>query len=99
MVDSPHDKLFKEAFGSVPAMAALLRSVLPAGLAARLELGTLKAVPGSFTDAQLAGSESDLVFSVELGGRPALDASERAVPSLTAGRLGAVPAWALGIQP
>jgi len=72
MVDSPHDKLFKEAFGSVPAMAALLRSVLPSSLAARLDLGTLSAVPGTFTDARLAASESDLLFSVELEGRPAL---------------------------
>lgn len=72
MVDSPHDKLFKEAFGTVGTMGALLRSVLPSSLVARLDFGTLKALPGTFIDARMAGAESDLLFSVELSGRPVL---------------------------
>jgi len=51
---------------------ALLRSVLPPSLVARLDFGTLKALPGTFIDAQMAGAESDLLFSVELSGRPVL---------------------------
>jgi predicted transposase YdaD len=72
MVDSPHDKLFKEAFGPVSTMRALLESVLPPSIAGRLDLGTLQSLPGTFVDARMAGAESDLLFSVVLAGRPAM---------------------------
>jgi len=59
--DSPHDKLFKTAFEDVKDAAAELQSVLPGALVARLELGTLAPVPGTFVDEALRGSHSDLL--------------------------------------
>ncbi|MGH3262656.1 MAG: Rpn family recombination-promoting nuclease/putative transposase, partial [Trebonia sp.] len=50
---SPHDAVFRRIFG-VPANAASqLRAALPEGLAARLDLGRLAPVPGSFVDDDL----------------------------------------------
>jgi len=70
--DSPHDKLFQEAFGSIEAMRGLLRSILPEAILSRLDLATLAPQPGSFVDEELARSYSDLLFSASLAGRPAL---------------------------
>jgi hypothetical protein len=70
--DSPHDKLFKAAFEDVKDAAAELRSVLPGALVARLELGTLAPVPGSFVDEALHGSQSDLLYTVRHGAQEAL---------------------------
>jgi Putative transposase, YhgA-like len=53
---SPHDAVFRRIFG-VPANAASqLRAVLPSGIAARLDLGRLAPVPGSFVDEDLPSS-------------------------------------------
>jgi putative YhgA-like transposase len=41
-------------------------------LLAQLNLASLRPCPGSFVDQALAGSHSDLLFSVELAGKPAL---------------------------
>ena len=70
--ESPHDKLFGEAFGSIEAMRGLLQSTLPKALLAKLDLSALRPVPGSCIDEGLAGSRSDLLFSVKFAGRPAL---------------------------
>jgi len=71
-LDSPHDKLVKEAFGSTEAMRGLLSSILPEAIVSRLDLATLAPMPGSFIDEELASSYSDLLFSVFLASRPAL---------------------------
>jgi len=71
-LDSPHDKLVKEAFGSTEAMRGLLRSILPEAIVSLLDLDTLAPIPGSFIDEELASSHSDLLFSVSLARRPAL---------------------------
>jgi len=70
--DSPHDKLFGEAFSSVEAIRGLLNSTLPVALRAKLDLSSLTPVPGTFIDDALSGSRSDLLFSVKFAGRPAL---------------------------
>ena len=68
---SPHDAVFCHVFG-VPANAASqLRAVLPADLAARLDLGKLVPVPGSFVDETLKWRHTDLLFTAPLDGRDA----------------------------
>jgi hypothetical protein len=68
---TPHDAVFRQVFG-VPANAASqLRAVLPADVAARLDLGKLALVPGSFVDEALRWRHSDLLFTAPLGGRDA----------------------------
>jgi len=71
MTTSPHDALFKHVFSQVEHASGELRSVLPPGLVARIDFATLRACPGSFVDETLADRHADLLFSVELSGRPA----------------------------
>ena len=70
--ESPHDKLFGEAFSSPEAARGLLESTLPKALRAKLDLSQLSPVPGSFIDEALRGSQSDLLFLAKFAGRPAL---------------------------
>jgi hypothetical protein len=66
---TPHDSLFRRIF-AVPANAASqLRAVLPPGITARLDLGRLAPVPGSFVDDSLKWRYSDLLFTAPLDGR------------------------------
>ena len=68
---TPHDAVFRRIF-AVPANAASqLRAVLPEGLAARLDLGRLAPVPGSFVDDDLRWRHSDVLFTAPLDGRDA----------------------------
>jgi hypothetical protein len=68
---TPHDSVFRQVFG-VPANAAsALRAVLPPPLTARLDLGRLAPVPGSFVDESLRWRHSDLLFTAPLEGRDA----------------------------
>jgi hypothetical protein len=53
-------------------MAEELRAALPAAVTAQLDLQSLKPVPAHFADAQLQGSESDLLFSARVAGQRAL---------------------------
>src|SRR5687767_2849279 len=69
MKDSPHDKLFKEAFGNPHNAAAEIRSVAPPALVAHMDFASLIPLPGSFRDAALADSSSDLLFSLRIAGR------------------------------
>jgi predicted transposase YdaD len=72
MPSNPHDALFRRTFANVEHAAAELRSILPAELLARVDLATLRLMPGTFVDDDLAASESDLLFSLELAGTPVL---------------------------
>ena len=67
-----HDALFKQVFSNTESARRLLQAVLPPELLQRLSLPTLTLSPGSYVDESLASSHSDLLFSVELAGRPAL---------------------------
>jgi predicted transposase/invertase (TIGR01784 family) len=71
MTDSPHDKLFKEAFGNVENAAGLIRSMLPAALVEHIDFASLTPVPADFRDVALRDSQSDLLFSVRVAGREA----------------------------
>jgi predicted transposase YdaD len=69
---TPHDALFKRTFADPAHARDELRAVLPPALLAQLDLDSLRPCPGSFVDPALAGSHADLLFSVDLGGSPAL---------------------------
>jgi hypothetical protein len=70
-VPTPHDAVFRRIF-AVPANAASqLRAVLPPGITARLDLGRLVPVPGSFVDEALRWRHSDVLFTAPLDGQDA----------------------------
>ncbi|HEY6556342.1 MAG TPA: Rpn family recombination-promoting nuclease/putative transposase, partial [Polyangiaceae bacterium] len=71
MTDSPHDKLFKEAFGNVENAAGLTRSMVPPALVEHIDFSSLTPVPADFRDVALRDSQSDLLFSVRVAGREA----------------------------
>lgn len=67
---NPHDALFRSTFSNVEHAAAELRSVLPTELLAGLNLTSLSVVSGSYVDAHLRSSQSDLLFCLEVFGKP-----------------------------
>ena len=69
---TPHDHLFKLVFARPEEAAAELRSVLPEAIARRLDWHTLRVEPGSFVEPALREQHADLLYSVQLAGRPAL---------------------------
>jgi predicted transposase/invertase (TIGR01784 family) len=71
-LQSPHDKLFKQAFGRTQSAAAFFKSYLPRSLVEAIEWETLALVPGSFVDEVLRHQESDLLYSVRLREQPLL---------------------------
>lgn len=64
-IHQPHDKLFKAAVSNPETAAAFLRQHLPRALGNTFEWAALECHPGSFIDAQLRGSEADLVLRVK----------------------------------
>lgn len=70
--NNPHDALFRKTFSRVEHAAAELQVVLPPELLSRIELETLRLAAGSYVDAELASSQSDLLFTVEVQGSPGL---------------------------
>ena len=73
MTPRPHDALFRSAFASPRAAAALLRAALPSGLSEAIAWDSLDPEPASFIDEELADSHSDLLFTARLAtGEPAL---------------------------
>jgi predicted transposase YdaD len=69
---SPHDALFRYTFGQPEHAAPLLRSLLPAPLAAAIDWRTLALRSGAYVDKRLRQQFSDLLFTVRLAGRLAL---------------------------
>jgi hypothetical protein len=63
---TPHDALVRAIFGQPQYAAEELRAVLPPGVLAEVDLGTLTSVDGSFVDEGLRASCADLLFSVDL---------------------------------
>jgi hypothetical protein len=72
MQPNVHDAFFKEMLSRPEHAASLLRQILPARIATRLDLASLAPCPGSFVDEALKERHSDLLFSVPLEGREAL---------------------------
>ncbi|MCB9879596.1 MAG: Rpn family recombination-promoting nuclease/putative transposase [Planctomycetes bacterium] len=61
---SPHDALFRHAFGQVAHAVPLLRAILPATLAGEFDWRTLEPVPGTMVDERLKRRQGDLIFRV-----------------------------------
>src|ERR1700722_6293582 len=64
MASSPHDAIFKAAFGQVDLARSELELVLPPEVRAHLDLATLEIRPGSFVDPELQQFHSDLLYAV-----------------------------------
>lgn len=73
MTPRPHDALFKLAFASPAAAAALIRAAMPPEVGDAIAWDSLETEPASFIDVELADSHSDLLFTARLAtGEPAL---------------------------
>lgn len=72
MTPTPHDALVKSTFSQPEHMAGELRAVLPAALAARIDLASLRLESGSFVDEELRERWSDLLYTARIGDRAAL---------------------------
>ncbi len=71
-IQNPHDQLFKETFSHVEDAAVFFQNYLPTETRARLDWDTLRLQPGKYTDETLRGSESDLLYTVQIDQSPAL---------------------------
>src|SRR5215216_6576909 len=67
-VSNPHDALFKAAFSETKHAASLLRCLIPAVVAKRVNWRTLRRMPGTFVDVGVPERQSDLLFSARLTG-------------------------------
>jgi predicted transposase/invertase (TIGR01784 family) len=65
---TPHDALFKAAFGQPDLARSELELVLPLEVQAHLDLATLDVVPGSFVDEDLRHAHTDLLYRVKTRG-------------------------------
>lgn len=72
IINNPHDELFKEAFSHIESAVGFFQSYLPTELRSRLDWESLKLQPGAYTDEALRGSESDLLYTVQIDRHPAL---------------------------
>lgn len=72
MAHQPHDSLAKAALSRQENAVGALRAVLPPALLAQLDLSTLRLSQDSFVDERLGKLFSDLVYEVEVAGRPGL---------------------------
>ena len=70
MPASPHDALFKAAFGQPDIARSELELVLPPSLTAHLDLQTLAVSPGSFVDEELRHAHTDLLYAVRTTAGP-----------------------------
>ena len=66
----PHDALFKAAFETPSHARALLIELLPPSIVAAIDWTSLTRESGSFIDPELRSRHGDLLFSVQLAGRP-----------------------------
>jgi predicted transposase YdaD len=65
-----HDRFIRYVLEHSERAAALLRTVLPPGLAARVRWSTLRGHPTDLVDSSIRESRGDLSFSVRLRGSP-----------------------------
>lgn len=69
--ETPHDSLFRYAFGQPAVAADHFRATLAPALAAAVRWDTLELVPGTFVDENLRAIHSDVLYRAELdGGEP-----------------------------
>ena len=72
MVPNVHDAFFKEMLSRPEHAASILRQILPATIAARIDFATLALCAGSYVDQALKERHSDLLFSATIDARPVL---------------------------
>src|SRR5512140_41407 len=63
MIPNPHDALVKVVFGKPEHAQGMLRAVVPAVMAEKLDWSTLTLRPGSFVDLALKEQHTDLLYS------------------------------------
>ncbi|MBI2929890.1 MAG: Rpn family recombination-promoting nuclease/putative transposase [Verrucomicrobia bacterium] len=71
-IHGPHDKFFKETFGRPEVAREFFQTYLAPRLVEAIDWQTLKLEPTSFVDERLAGTSSDLLYSVLLRREPVL---------------------------
>lgn len=69
---TPHDSLFRDTFGKAEHAGPLLRALLPPVLAAAIDWDSLEPRPTPQVDEQQETQQTDALFAVRLGRRPAL---------------------------
>ncbi|MCC7066138.1 MAG: Rpn family recombination-promoting nuclease/putative transposase, partial [Planctomycetes bacterium] len=67
-----HDALFKHTYQQPENAASLLRSILPAVLAAAIDWDSLQLLPGTSVDESLQARHADLLFTANLRGQRVL---------------------------
>lgn len=67
-----HDALFKHTYQQPENAASLLRSILPAALAAAIDWDSLQLLPGTSVDESLQARHADLLFTANLRGQRVL---------------------------
>lgn len=70
-IGQPHDALFRRVLGRPEHAGSELRSILPPGLAARIDLDHLEPVPGTFVDGHLRQHHTDVLFRTTFDQREA----------------------------
>ncbi len=70
MQPNVHDAFFKEMLSRPEHAASILRHILPASIAARIDFATLALCAGSYVDQALKERHSDLLFSATIDARP-----------------------------
>jgi hypothetical protein len=68
VVQNPHDRFFRKAFGKRERAHALLESVLPPEVSRCMDWTSLRLEPGSYLDEQLRERISDLLYTVKADG-------------------------------
>jgi len=68
-IHQPHDKLFKVAFGHKEVLKDFLKSRLTPEILAKVDLTTAKLENCSFVSEELRGTQSDIVYSVQIDGK------------------------------
>ena len=66
----PHDKLFVHGFSDPVNTAALLKTQVPAEIAARIDWSALSLQSGSFIDSQFRKTQTDLLFATTFSSKP-----------------------------
>jgi len=67
-IHQPHDKLFKVAFGRKKVLQDFLKSRLTPEILAKVDLSTAELENCSFVSEELRGTQSDIVYSVQIDG-------------------------------
>lgn len=70
LAHTPHDALFHFTFGNVEHARPALANLLPSQVSRLVDFSTLALQNGHFVNTDLARSETDLLFSAQIAGKP-----------------------------